>query len=376
MIIVTLTAVLIILLSTVPLATGGLEFDFPDEEDDVWGMDGSRVIGTVPIGIRNGGFFDIEDFSFRLNLSDSDGYELVDVETDPVDLVAGKWTEVVVEIAFDLNDLPPEKQFEIVFNGTRASLAMGVSSYFGMRTIRTSIDIHSDEQTIEIPPMINEMSVDPSMLRLERSGEGYWLTLPYSFSASEIVSGKELYLDVSISNATKYFGEDSELVVLDQFVQGQLTFALTEEDFENLSANPDTFYVDVAITFLGITMERELTYEWTPFISNFQVQSVWAYNTGYDGQIDLSYYFDASDTIWYHNVVVHITITDEIGTVASGDDYFTVFSNNQRSAWLFVPNDVMSRVYGNEADWEMTFEIVGEDFTITKTVTYHWNGGA
>ncbi|MCE5296265.1 MAG: hypothetical protein LLG16_04080, partial [Euryarchaeota archaeon] len=322
-IIVTLIAVAIILLTTVPLATGGLDFDLPDDEDnsDFWSMEGNTVHAELPIGIYNGGYFDIEDFDFLLNLTDTDGFPLAESQSDRTDLKAGEWTEVVVSLSFDLDDLPPEKQFKIVFNGTEAIMGIGLDAKFGLKTMSISITIDPDDATIEIPPMITEMEVDPSQLQLVDTGSRYELVLPYSFSASDMIADRELILFMSISNETQYIGDDTTVIAVQQQNQGQLTFPIGQEMYDHLLAETDTFTVSTVVTFLGISMGQEFTYHWSPFFSNFDVQYVnvyYVYNTGADGQLELRYSFDAASSIQGKYVSIDMTIIDSVGNVASG----------------------------------------------------------
>jgi hypothetical protein len=375
MILVTLIAVAIILLTIVPLATGGLDFDLPDDEEneDFWRMEDGTVYAELPIGIYNGGYFAIEDFNFMLNLTDTDGFPLAESESDPTDLKAGEWTYVLISLSFDLDDLPPEKQFEIVFNGTEAIMGIGLDASFGMKTMSISVRVDPDDATIEIPPMITEMEVDPSQLQLVDTGSGYELVLPYSFGASEMISGEQLTLFMSISNGTENLGNDTEVIDVQDSNQGQLTFPIGQEMYDHLLAEPDTLYVDTVVTFAGIEMTREYTYQWSPFFSNLDVRYVNVYYTGMDGQLELGYSFDAASSVSGQYVNINITITDSIGTVATGTESYYLEMSNYRTAYLFVPSETMSRLFDSDDEWTITFEIQGSGADATLTTTYHWS---
>jgi hypothetical protein len=375
MIIVTVITALIILLSTVPLATGGLDFDFPDDNDDLWQMNGNVVSAEIPVGIYNGGYFDIEDFVFRVNLTDVDGYPLAISESDPVDLKAGEWTEVILGISFDLDDLPAEKQFEIVFNGTEATMGLGIDASFGLKTMDLSIDVDSGDETMDIPPMITEMNIDPSDLDLVDTGSGYELQLPYSFSASDMIIGKQLSLFMSISNQTENIGNDSTAITVDQYNEGVLTFPISQEMYDHLLAEPDTFTVDTRVTFLGITMGKEITYQWSPFVNNLDIHGMNVYYTGTDGMMELFYGFDAAPSVQGKYVSVNITVTDSVGKVTKGTEHLYLQTDNEGDSSLVVPAAAMTRLLGDSDELTITFVIHGTGVDATMTTTYTYNGG-
>jgi len=376
MVLVSIAVAALILLTTVPLAMGGLDIDLPDEGDDVWTVDGSTYSAEMTIGIYNGGYFDITDFDLDFNLTDTDGYLLAESVSEPTDLKAGEWTDVIVGIEIDVDNLPAEKQAEIVFNGTDAIMGLGLDAKFGLGTMRLSLDVDTDDNTIEIPPMITEMKVDPSDMSIEKGSYGYRIALPYSFSSSDYVTGEELSIHVSLSNATKLIGSATSDIVLSGYNSDTLYFPISNQMYDHLLNASDVIRADISVTAFGVTMEKETTYYWSPFVSNLEVVNVYVDTHSNDGTMLVDYRFDASYVLRGQDATVNIIVTDSSGNIAFGSDHFTIQANNYRSCTLSLSDGAMSRITGTNEDWTVTFTIHGETITTTVSTVYHRNGGA
>ena len=99
---VNIVILVIIVLSVLPLAMGGLEINIPEDEGSQWTAD-DVISFSQPVRIYNGGYYDIEDFVVYFHLEDSQGNVISDYRNMPVDINAGRRT--TVNIAMEIGRL-------------------------------------------------------------------------------------------------------------------------------------------------------------------------------------------------------------------------------------------------------------------------------
>ncbi|OPY32630.1 MAG: hypothetical protein A4E32_01212 [Methanomassiliicoccales archaeon PtaU1.Bin124] len=367
---ISLATTLILLLTVVPLATGGLDIQVPEGQQVQWHMSGDVVEAEVSVNIHNGGYFDIEDFTLSVNMTEMDGTHLATSSSVPTDLKAGKWTTATLPVRIDLNSLTPEQKSDIIFNGTEVKMALGLDSYFGLRFIHLTVN-GAGNQTMEIPPMISNLSIDPAQLRLESTGAGYALVQPYSFGASDLVTGKTIQVAVSISNSSAVIGSASQSFTVETYNSGELRVPLSNSTAEELFTHDATLHVDATATLDGMSLSRTVIYEWTAPIHNFGI-----YNVQLNGyQLAVEYGFMASSQLQGRFVTVDMQITDSVGQIGQGTDSFTISSNNYRYVYMTISPATALRLAGNADDWTITATISADGFTGQIVRTYHWNGG-
>lgn len=367
--IVSLISTLILLLTVLPLATGGLKIDMPQEGDVQWEMDGDLIHADVPVKIYNGGILAIEDFALSANMTDVDGTHLSTTHSIPVDLVTNAWTEVVLPVDIDLSVLSAEKRLDIVFNGTEVYLKIGLQSYFGLRTIYMSID-GDGNQTMEVPALITDLDVDPADLRLITTSSGPALDLPYSFGASDLLVGKTIRISSNIFNSSGLLSHAQEEVLIQSTNYGDLVYPLDEEAFAHLLTQSDRLRFEVMVVYDDLSYMRIVQYDWVPPLTGFEV-------TGAMQQGDtilLSYSFQASPMVQGLTLNVQLVIDDEVGLVGQGSDDYVIFPNNQQVMVLQVVPDAVGRLI-EPAEWKITFTMTLQGFTSSYTIPYHWNGG-
>jgi len=367
--VVSLITAAILVLTIFPLATGGLKIDVP-QDNVTWNMDGDVVNAEVPVNIYNGGYFDIEDFALSVNMTDVDGTPLSTSTSVPIDLRSGSWTEVVLPVQIDLSTLPLEKRMDIIFNGTEVKIGIGMDSYFGLRTIHVTMDGKPD-QTMEVPAMITNLNIDPSDLRLVNTRGGYQLVQPFSFSASDLLVGRNVDVSAVISDGSGTLGSTEMSLSLQQNTHGEMSVPLSQSTVAKLLGQNDSLLVTASVSFENISYSRTVRYDWTPPITNFAVESV----SLSAGQVLFNYRFDATSMVTGQSAVVVVTVTDQTGPVGNATDSFTITSVNHRSMPMYISPAVLARIAGNAEDWQVDFAMTINGATTHVTKTYHWNGG-
>lgn len=368
--VVSLISAAILVLTILPLATGGLKIDVP-QNDVQWSMDGDVLHAEVPVNIYNGGYFDIEDFALTIDLTDMDGTHLSNTSSVPTDLASGTWTEIVLPVQFDIGTLPLDKRIDIVFNGTEVRVGIGLDSYFGLRTIHVTMD-GSPDQTMSIPALVSNLNIDPGNLRLASSRGGYQLVQPYSFDASDLLTGKDVTVSAVIADPDGTLGSSEMTMTLQQQNQGQMYVPINNSVAAALLSRSDTLTVTASVGFDNITFTRTVRYDWTPPITNVALEGM----SISAGQLLADYRFDATPMITGQIVQVAITVSDQTGTIGQGTDSFSVASVNHRSVAMNIAPATAARLIGTAEDWQVDLAITINGVTAHVIRTYHWTGGA
>ena len=368
---VSIVTALILILTVIPLASGGLEINVHEGQDIRWAISGDNVSAQYTVSIRNGGYFDIEGFTLSVNVTDVDGTHLSTSSSVPTDLKAGAWTDVVLPIRIDLGSLTAEKKADIIFNGTEVMMGIGLDSYFGLRLIHLSV-AGAGNQTMQIQPLITDLSVDPTQMTLESSGGGYVLVQPYSFGASDMITGRELDLAVVVRNRTSEVSTVTQSMTLESQNSGELRLPLTQAEAQALMLENTTLTIAMTATMEGVSFTQSVVYEWTAPITNLQI-----YRVGLSGtDMAVEYGFQASSQVTGRSAVVAMTVSDSVGQIGQGTDMFTISSNNHRTMTVTVSPSAAARLVGTEKDLLLTFDVTVSSITLHLTRTYHWTGGA
>ncbi|MDD1773766.1 MAG: hypothetical protein LUQ14_03985 [Methanomassiliicoccales archaeon] len=249
----------IILLAVVPLATGGLDVDIPQTGESSWTLEGDVLQLNAPISVYNGGFYDLEDFSLGLHVEDENGDQVMDDRTDPVDLKAGRTTDVDLGLNLDIGDVPLERKRQLVFEGASFDISVTVQTYYIMSLMKLEMTI-SDE--MQWSPLISDYGIDQSGIRYQYSGSQIEMIVPYHISTSDLVNGHVIGVSSELRNSTSVLGTGSEYVTLTQFTNGEFHFILTQDSTNWLATHSETLNVTLDLTFMGATASETFQYYW------------------------------------------------------------------------------------------------------------------
>jgi len=250
---------LIIILAVVPLAMGGLDVDIPDTGESNWTLEGDVLHLSTPISVYNGGFYDIEDFNLGLHVEDENGDLIMNDRTDPVNLVAGKTTDVNLQLSLDIGDIPLEGKRKIVFEGASFNISVNVETYYMMKLMRLGMTVTDDMQW---SPLINDYGIDQSGIRYQYSGSQIEMIVPYHISASDMVNGYAIGVSSELSNSTSVLGTGTDDVTLTQYTNREFHFILTRDATDWLATHSDTLTVTLNLAFMGAVAEETFQYYW------------------------------------------------------------------------------------------------------------------
>jgi len=257
---VNIVILVIIVLSVLPLAMGGLEIDIPEDEGSQWTAD-DVISFSQPVRIYNGGYYDIEDFVVYFHLEDSQGNVISDYRNMPVDINAGRRTTVNIAMEIDPEDIGEEEMRNLVFNGTTFEMLVELEAKYMMRLMEIHVN-HTEE--MEWEPLIRDYGINLWGVYAQYNGSQMELVAPFFVDASEILNGQTVNVECILSNGTSVLGTDTEIVTLQQFTEGDMSFLLSEEATDWLSSHSDELTFTILIEFDGVEAQQVTQYYWTP----------------------------------------------------------------------------------------------------------------
>lgn len=366
-------AALLIGLTVFPFVNGGLNIEMPSEDQIKWELQDDVISAQADIRIYNGGYFVIEDFRIWVNLTDKDGMFLSESSSPAMDLNTKEWTTITLPFILDLSKLSDDERMDVVLNGTEVMFNIGLDAYLGLRTIHVNIETGGD-QTMNIPPMVSDLNIGVDQVSLEQDASGYSMVVPYSFSAADILTGKTLNMVSQMSNLSGPLGQARTSILMQSENSGQLRYSITNATAQHLLTEPDKLLFSTFIDLGGVSFEKDVRYDWSPFIRNFGIDDVKvASGTSYSSLV-VSYHFQALAPLVGQSVRVNCTVTNINGTISQGTDQFVVYNNNQRNMVMDIAQSTMTKLVGMDEEWTISMTYLVDEIEMTIHTTYHWNG--
>jgi hypothetical protein len=250
---------LIIILAVIPLATGGLDVNVPSSNESSWTLDGQVLHLSAPVSVYNGGFYDIEDFSLRMQVVDESGNEIMDDRSIPANLRAGKTTPVPLELSLDIGNVSQEAKRKIVFEGASYNISLSIEARYIMKLMKLGIAV---EDEMHWDPLINEYRIDWDNIRFEDSGSQIVMIVPYYISASQMVYGYEINVTSELRSSTSVLGEEFNQTKLTPNPYHEFRFPLSQEAYVWLATHSETLTMNLRLDFMGATAEESIQYYW------------------------------------------------------------------------------------------------------------------
>lgn len=253
-----LTILAIILLSTVPLALGGLDVRMPDSGMPEPTIEEGVVTMSVPLEVYNGGYFDIEDFRLFVRITEG-GEVLAEEGSAPADIKAGRYNDLDLSFTMDLNAMDPEVLSILVFEEAILDMRVGVEASYSLGLVRAEMSFN---QTMTWEPLISGLDIRSSDATVVINGTSLDILVPYRFEASEMVHGQTVQVHATLRNATTQLGEGEETIVLQQVNEGELRFTVSPAAALWLMTHSEVLTIGLDITYAGVTMHQDHPYDW------------------------------------------------------------------------------------------------------------------
>jgi len=361
---------MLLLLAVVPLVSGGLDIRFPENQTNNWSYDNlTNVVSfEAPVQINNGGFFDIEDFSIGIKLTDQNGTLISTTNSPPMDLLAGHTNFVHVRMALDLDHIEPSVLRELAFNHTKLNMSLSLAAYYMEHMVNIHIGTNS---TMDWTPLIENMQVDVQGMHLQQNGTGYDVILPYSFDAGNMIVGQQVKVRTVLHNSSNIIGVGSESISIDRHNSGSMTMTISPAIARQLFMNPDNLTVDVAIDFQGAEFTQTYTRAWTPLISDLNIGSPGIYRNP-SLSVNVPYAYNATSPIVGQVMQLEFVLSNSTGQISNGTDSSTVQYHN--SGTISMPFTVAQSSWflKHSQLWTITLKATFMGITVEKSRPYQW----
>ncbi|NLT37035.1 MAG: LEA type 2 family protein [Methanomassiliicoccus sp.] len=255
---VDLIIVAIIVLSILPLATGDLSVSIPDDQENEPIMEGDKITMSLPIDVTNYGYFSIDDLTLMLKLSNGD-LVLTDQRSQPVDIPTGGTTRVNLALSMDLDSISDEALKDMVFNSTELLMKLGVEAGYSLSLVKATVNI---EESMDWDPLISNYNVDTNNVQVVANGSNYDMSVPYTFSASELIQGRTLDIHSQLVNSTGVMSTAVNTVAIGQNNNGLITLAIPQEAAIWFMEHPEELRLLMDLDFEGATMHQEAAIVW------------------------------------------------------------------------------------------------------------------
>ncbi len=362
----------IIILSIVPLAQGGLDIRMP-QGDSQWQYADDVLRMQMPVEVYNGGYYDIQDFILGFSIRDNASTELVSFHTAPVDIVHGRWTDVPLALAIDLNQVDPATVGLLVFHDASLNMSIDVQAQYIDRMVKIDLGGYSD---MNWSALISGLTVDTAAMAIQPNGTLYTVTVPYHFEASDLIRGTHLTVGATLRNSTTVLGTTSQAPVIQQDNNGEFSLNISPAAAQDLMAHPQTLYIDSSATFGGATLDQTSSFQWQPFVSNMSIGSPYLSGGGPTNELLVPYYFEASALAQGQPATVQVTINDTSSTIASGSVLITMQAANSGEVPLLISASTYQWLLDHGDDWTVSVQLELMGITVEQQQSYLWNGGS
>lgn len=226
-----LMIVAMVALSILPLVTGGLGIDMDNEDEGEMTFDDGVIHAEMPITVRNDGYFDINDLTVSFTFMNEDGDVLTSSDGEPMDIPAGKETEVSIGLTLDLNDLDYRVRSDLIFNGTDMKFDAKISAKYILDMVQLSVEAGSD---MGWGPFISDLQVEEwNAQPLDEGGDKYVL-VPFSFRADDMLEGFEVYVETEYWDGDGFASDAGQTVHLSHQVYETAKVPLSQEAYDRL----------------------------------------------------------------------------------------------------------------------------------------------
>jgi hypothetical protein len=357
---INLVIVAILLLSFVPLALNGMDVSLPDEDDVEWTFHDNVFLLSAPLEIYNGGYYDIEDLSLAFSVRDGGGDLIADSTSTPVDLIAGEENTVNLILALDLDEVDEEFVDEMIFENTTLDMRLDISAKYMMSLM--DINVHASHE-FEMPALVEDYGVRTEEISYSDGN----LSIPYWISTSDMVSGTEFGLNLTVS-AEEEIATASDVIELNGHQEGVFLIPISEEDIQDLMDDGEVT-ITLELDYQGIKASREFSYSLS-FIRSFGIDTYAAYYDEWSGSLRLPYWVDSADLSG--SAELTCSVWNSTATIGSGSEYIGLGYNHTGEFVIYISTSAMEELVTTSEMLDVVMEIDYNGLGIEETYQYGW----
>jgi len=113
---VNIAIIVMIILAAWPFVTGDFGVDVPTKDDVAWSYSDGNITVSAPIGIRNGGFYDVNDVVVKMSVESETHYSIVNSTNNWGTISAGSHVTRSVVFTVDLKKLLADGSTYMIFH--------------------------------------------------------------------------------------------------------------------------------------------------------------------------------------------------------------------------------------------------------------------
>lgn len=226
-----LIVAVIVILSILPLLTGGIGLDMDEGDDRAMTLEDGVIRAQMPITVRNDGYFDINGLTVSFTFKNQDGDVLAVSEGIPMDIPAGEETEADIELALDLYDLDRQVRSDLIFNGTEMLFDAEISAKYTLDMVQLSVRAGSD---MEWGPFISDLQVQEWSAQPLEEGDDRFVQVPFTLRAEDAFNGLQAVAVTEYLDGDGYTSNVTQSVQLTQDVYEMAKIPLSQEAYGRL----------------------------------------------------------------------------------------------------------------------------------------------
>ncbi len=253
--------IVILILAVVTPVTGGVKVNMPDLQDSVWTFENGTLELGATVEVYNGGMFDVNDFYIGFGMTVSNDTSLANATTDRMDIRSGQWNDLDLRMVIDMNRMNETALREFVFNATKVNMILDVGATYPLGWV--SVNIGGNTST-DWQPLVKDYSIDVNNINLAQSGGQRFLNIPYSLDVSEMISGGQMALNVTMRNASGIMSQSTQQISLQPQTSGTLNLYLSDQTAQYLATHSEMLYFDVQADFLSASVTKTYQHQWSP----------------------------------------------------------------------------------------------------------------
>jgi len=241
----------ILVLSILPLATGGLEVNTPNEASAVSLQDGVLTMG-FPLEVYNGGYFDIDDVKVSVAL-DANGTVLTST-SEAMTVRSGVVNHLDPTFSFDLGDLGPATLASLLFERSEMVLDIDVEGTYALGLVDANV---SYRHTLDWEPLVSSLVISPGEPSWEENGTSIDLLMRYSFDASSLLHGMETGMVFTLIGEAGTLGAATAVLEVGHHNEGVVRLTVPSS-----MTGPQDLRVDLGLLIGGVEAHVDQEYRW------------------------------------------------------------------------------------------------------------------
>lgn len=232
-----------VVLSIIPFVTDQFNIDAPTIDDFEWSFSDGEIAVSAPIGISNGGFFDINDVVVTILVSNSSGTQIVSTVNQWGTIPSGGQTSRDINFSMDLDKMVDDGFGWMLSHSDRLLVKVAVSAKYTLKMIRFSAD---HELNIPWDGLVQDAGIGAPSLYNDTGS--YGVQIPFYLRTADFLQGLGGNCSITLSNGTgSVISSASQDVLLGTNHSDTLSLALSAGAAKDMLMNNQTLTAEITV---------------------------------------------------------------------------------------------------------------------------------